>query len=214
MLTLFSAVLPASHASPSFASRPWTPGLTPAPCADATSRKGKVGNQVPQNPCLLQGKVLGRVGGLHPVFPSPPWGGSLVWSREEGVHTDKALLSSPLPVGLCNHQPAWPSAPLHPAQPESKVLPQVTITFIFSLGPNPCPWGGSLVSRYQANKIYLPLPPAAVYVASHWTAWRVGSGWQESQGDNRVGCNELSSGVHSTYSSDFQINTHLIRKSS
>lgn len=165
-------------------------------------------------PACCRETVLGRVGGLHPVFPSPPWGGSLVWSREEGVHTDKALLSSPLPVGLCNHQPAWPSAPLHPAQPESKVLPQVTITFIFSLGPNPCPWGGSLVSQYQANKIYLPLPPAAVCVASHWTAWRVGSGWQESQGDSRVGCNELSSGVHSTYSSDFQINTHLIRKSS
>lgn len=117
----------------------------------------------------LQGNSIGWDRRPPPCFPFPSLGGSLVWSRQEGVHTDKALLSSLLPVGLCNHQPAWPSAPLHPAQPEPTILPQVTIKFIFSLGPNLCPWGGSPVSQYQANKIYLPLPLAAVCVASHWT---------------------------------------------
>ncbi|XP_008059100.1 G protein pathway suppressor 2 isoform X1 [Carlito syrichta] len=43
-------------------------------------------------------------------------------------------------VGLCSNQPTWPSAPLHPAQPEPAILPQVTIRlYLQPHAPHP-PW--------------------------------------------------------------------------
>ncbi|XP_045680392.1 G protein pathway suppressor 2 isoform X1 [Phyllostomus hastatus] len=81
VLTLFSAVLPAPHAPPSFASSPRTPCLSPAPCADATSRE----------------------------------------------------------VKLCSYQPTRPPASFSPAQPEFKILPQVTIKYY---QPHPTPYHG------------------------------------------------------------------------
>ncbi|VFV45076.1 g protein pathway suppressor 2-like [Lynx pardinus] len=77
---LLGLFLPAPHASPSSASSPWTAGLSPAPCADATGGK----------------------------------------------------------VGLCGYQPTWPSAPLHPAQPEPAILPQVTVRLYLQPLPTPC----------------------------------------------------------------------------
>ncbi|XP_064438680.1 G protein pathway suppressor 2 isoform X2 [Mirounga angustirostris] len=96
-------ILPAPHASPSSASSPRTPCLSPAPCADATGRE----------------------------------------------------------VGLCSSQPAWPSAPLHPAQPESAVLPQVIVRFYLQAHTQTPPRVRA-PGVSQSNKIYLPPPPAAV----------------------------------------------------
>ncbi|XP_045653344.1 G protein pathway suppressor 2 isoform X1 [Ursus americanus] len=145
-------LLPAPHASPSSASSPWTPCLSPAPCADAASRK----------------------------------------------------------VGLCSYQPAWPSAPLHPAQPEPTILPQVIIRFYLQAHPQPLPRVRA-PGVYQSNKIYLP-PPLAAVLPPSLAVWRVQGGGQVP-GRQWVG-NELSSKVQRPWFLTLHSSlTHLIQRS-
>lgn len=131
VLVLFLAVLAAPHAPTSSSSSPWPSCFSPAPCADASSRKGK--NGVKSCTTIETGSVTG-----NPGF-SLPLGGS---------SSDRVLLSLP-PVWLCSHQPTRPSASLYPAQPEPTILPQVTTVQLY---PPPHPTSCHRSCMSQVNK--------------------------------------------------------------